>query len=478
MVMTIALRGRRLRLATKVQLIVGMLVIVSFAAFAYFFSKQLYTNAVSHFRTSADISCANLAEALKVPLWNFDSKEIKRLLTSAKGMPGFIQATIHLPDYPRTVVTADTGVQDADTVVTHDVTYNKRGELLRLATLEIAFSLKETEQEVARTTQNLGYLCLGLLVVVIAILDIAVNMVTRPLRGIQGAIGSLVQTMEPITDPRLLRKDEIGEVGHTFNTMVTELSAAQRALMRAKNDAERANAAKSEFLTNITHELRTPMHAIFNYTQMAEDAAKQLDPPHEKLIKFTSRILQSSQRLLRLINDLLDLSRVEAGKMQFNFAPVTLQSSIDQALAEVQSLLHAKNLQLQKKMVSGDVSIQADRERMVQVLVNLLGNACKFTPEGKTITLSVAPATLQNGEEAITCTIEDQGVGIPEDELESIFDKFTQSSKTKTGAGGTGLGLAISREIIKAHHGTMVANNRPEGGASVGFTLPVIRQPT
>ncbi len=251
-------------------------------------------------------------------------------------------------------------------------------------------------------------------------------------------------------------------------------------LRLAKDAAERANQAKSEFLANMSHELRTPMHAILSFSELGESRIDSVPP--DKLQGYFQRIHASGERLLDLLNDLLDLSKLEAGKMQLELAPHDLLKLAEEPLAEFGVLAASRQLHLVLAPCPFDTTTQVDAKRFGQIVRNLLSNAIKFTPAGGTVTVAFQAAIMPKGrrasdsgmEPAIAMEIHDSGIGIPEDELESVFDKFVQSSKTKSSAGGTGLGLAICKEMVEAHRGTITAHNNPGGGATFTVTLPLI----
>ncbi|MCK4840898.1 MAG: PAS domain-containing sensor histidine kinase [Methylococcales bacterium] len=256
-------------------------------------------------------------------------------------------------------------------------------------------------------------------------------------------------------------------------------------LRRARDAAEIANASKSDFLANMSHELRTPMHGILSFTQLCLKQFKTntLDEKQTKKVhKFLSNIQTSSHRLLALVNDLLDLSKLESGKENFYFEKQDLHLLLKQIFIENKAKLQEQKTRLQINKPTIPVIVSCDKSKILKVLSNLIGNAIKFSPTNSTIevnfekyqTIPGRRATDSTQVDCVLLSIADQGIGIPKNELHTIFDKFIQSSKTKSGAGGTGLGLSISHEVIKAHKGKIWAENNPKGGAILKFYLPAL----
>jgi signal transduction histidine kinase len=254
------------------------------------------------------------------------------------------------------------------------------------------------------------------------------------------------------------------------------LSNMQREILLRKV-ADTANLAKSEFLANMSHELRTPMHAILSFSTFGEEKINTAS--QEKLKQYFNNIRTSGERLLNLLNDILDLSKLEAKHSEFNLHINDLNTTVETAAVEVSSLARDKSLQMEVIPPSMPTIFEFDHGKILQVIRNLLSNAIKFTPEHKTINISYSSATIKSDKgdtlPAIMVSVADQGIGIPESELGEVFNKFVQSSKTKTGGGGTGLGLTISREIIKGHGGEIWAENNLNGGATFNFTIPANR---
>jgi PAS domain S-box-containing protein len=237
-----------------------------------------------------------------------------------------------------------------------------------------------------------------------------------------------------------------------------------------KEAVEKAAKAKSEFLANMSHELRTPMHAILSFAKFglkkcgAEDAATIED--------YFKTIHESGTRLLGLLNDLLDLAKLESGRMVLKKSSEDFLSVIKHTKGELGPLLDERGITLTTEVLTEDTKTTFDKLRMIQVLINLVSNSIKFSPNGGEIRVTLFEDDSPGGAKALRCSVGDEGPGIPEGELETVFEKFTQSSSTKSGAGGTGLGLPICREIVKAHGGRIWAENRKPKGALFSFVVP------
>ncbi|MEN7433461.1 ATP-binding protein [Chromobacterium sp. TRC.1.1.SA] len=245
--------------------------------------------------------------------------------------------------------------------------------------------------------------------------------------------------------------------------------AVEETLRHAKILAEETSRAKTEFLANMSHELRTPLHAILGFTEMGQLRAQgQGDAKAEQ---YFARINTSGSRLLTLLNDLLDMAKMEVGRMEYSIGRGNLTQCLREACDEMTPMAGRNQIQLKLSCEPEMLAADIDPFRLGQVIRNLLSNAIKFSPPGSEIQVR-ACLTERDGSDWIMTSVEDGGPGIPEKELETIFDKFIQSSTTKTGAGGTGLGLAISREIMHAHHGWITAGNLPQGGAIFTFAIP------
>jgi signal transduction histidine kinase len=246
----------------------------------------------------------------------------------------------------------------------------------------------------------------------------------------------------------------------------SQLLSLSKVIVEQRDAAEAANRSKSEFLANISHELRTPLHGILSYSRFGVEDATEGD--RGELREYFENVSRSAEMLLNLVNDLLDLSKLEAGRMVFELQRTTIEPLVEVVVDEFRSLTAEKRIHITYRRADEETPILADGERFKQVVRNLLSNAIKFSPSDGVIHVR----TRRVGKNVLM-SVRDQGPGIPPEELEMIFDKFAQSSKTKSGSGGTGLGLSICREIVTGHHGRIWAENNTDVGSIFFCELPL-----
>jgi PAS domain S-box-containing protein len=266
-------------------------------------------------------------------------------------------------------------------------------------------------------------------------------------------------------------RDESGTlVGYAKVTR--DLTERRQAELRALDDARRiaeveaANRAKSEFLATMSHELRTPLNAIGGYVDLMMLGIR--GPLTEQQTSDLQRVRLSQQHLLAIINDLLNFSRLEAGRVSYALAPLRIADAFEAVQPMIEPQAVARGIQLHCPPVPDDAIALADGARVEQILVNLLGNAVKFTEPGGTVTIAC-----EAEHDHVVVIVSDTGVGIPEDKLDSIFEPFVQLGRTLSSPQeGTGLGLAISRDLARAMRGDLRARSEPGIGSSFRLILP------
>ena len=256
------------------------------------------------------------------------------------------------------------------------------------------------------------------------------------------------------------QSEELQSVNEELMNRSADLEAARRV-------AEGANRAKSQFLATMSHELRTPLNAIGGYVQLIELGihGEVTDAQREAL----SRIARSQRHLLRLINDLLNLARIESGRVEYKDEDVRIADVVASVTPMVEPQLHAAQLTF-ASVVAHELVAIADRERVQQILINLLTNAVKFTPSGGRVTID---ARRDSSGDLIYVRVSDTGIGIGRDKLESIFEPFVQvDAEQGSGKEGTGLGLAISRDLARGMGGDLRARSVEGSGSTFTLTLP------
>jgi signal transduction histidine kinase len=282
----------------------------------------------------------------------------------------------------------------------------------------------------------------------------------------------------------LSRRDELGGLADELNRMAASLQASVQGLeqkveertgelqqvlaelSRKGRQLEVASRHKSEFLANMSHELRTPLNAIIGFSQVLRQ--RLFGPINEKQEEYLDDILSSGNHLLSLINDVLDLSKVEAGQVELEVASLSLREALERGLVMVREPATKHGVRLSLELAPGIDLVEGDERRLRQVIFNLLSNAVKFTPEGGEVVVATS-----SRDHEVLISVTDTGPGIPPEDQERIFEEFQQTDVGVRQREGTGLGLALSKRLVELQGGSIWVESEPGQGSRFVFTLPV-----
>jgi signal transduction histidine kinase len=474
-----------------------------FISYAIFNIYNIKVQKVESLQLRLDQRASIMAEGLSLPLWNLDDEQIKSQLDVLKNDSAYCGFVVTDNEGKEIVNSELQKINSENYVSKKDIYYRLGDDYKKIGNIEICFSNEEVLKSVKKAVYSSSLFTVILIATVILVIYAALNKILKPLEKIRIRISKISRSRNKIIEPELLQYTEIASISETFNQMIDDLNSSDESLLKAnqnlehkvlertkelndykdnlekivqhrtlevveeKEKAEKANKLKSEFISNISHELRTPMHAIISYSKLSIEKLNAGQP--EKLQKYIENTLVSAERLLQLINDVLDISKLESGKMDFKFDKKNILELIEYSMEEIKSLADAKSIKFSTNVSASSYYANIDKNKIIQVLINIISNAIKFSPKDSEIKILVDDTTLEDefltSQPALKISFIDQGIGIPEGELTNIFDKFVQSSKTKSGAGGTGLGLSIAKDIIDAHKGKIYAENNSISGA-------------
>ena len=300
---------------------------------------------------------------------------------------------------------------------------------------------------------------------------------TFPLRAADGSYNWFLSRALPIRDD----PDEADPAGRILgwfgtNTDITALRETEQSLAAARDEAETANRAKSTFIANMSHELRTPLSAIIGYAEMLQEEIDDGTEPAE-LMRDVSKIEGNARHLLGLINDVLDLSKVESGKMEAYVETFDIAAMATEVSATVGALLEKKENRLELHLAPALGSMRSDVTRIRQVLLNLLSNAAKFTERG-TVTLAIDRIEGPAGADWVRFAITDSGIGMTQEQLGKLFQRFQQADASTTRQfGGTGLGLALTKAFASLLGGEVTVTSTPGQGSTFAVSLPATLEP-
>jgi signal transduction histidine kinase len=316
---------------------------------------------------------------------------------------------------------------------------------------------------------------------IIAFYVITQRVILSPIRQLRALANNVAEGNLDIRSS-IDTRDEYQKLSESFNHMLDGLQSSQEKLSKANRQLDakiaelsernielfKANKIKSEFLANISHEFRTPLNAILGFAEILREKASHLDT--EKNQRYIGHIITGGKRLLNMVNDLLDLAKTEAGKMQLHIEKASLEEICDNIISTFSALAERNNLTLNLEVAENIPELVTDAGKVQQILYNFLSNAIKYTTAGGKIAVTAA----MTDERHVRIAVSDTGCGITEADKEKIFEKFHQADGSLTRpTGGSGLGLAISRELAALLAGNVGVESELNKGSKFWLEIPV-----
>ena len=375
----------------------------------------------------------------------------------------FAATTLQMLDLLRTGHTAEAQRLQTQALTLADRIERLTNELVHRAEAEAADSIDTSRQADARSrTVVLGFAAASIALALLVGTALALA-ISGPLR----AIGSRVERIAAgdfTEHVRVDNRDELGALATNIDRMNDQLGLLYEQLAAA-------NRHKSEFLSNMSHELRTPLNAIIGFSEvLLQRLFGELNP---KQADYLQDILESGKHQLTLVNDILDLSKVEAGRMELDLSSFSLRETINGCAAMLRERATRRGIALEVEYDVSVDTIDADQRKVKQVLFNLLSNAVKFTPEGGRITVRA-----RDSANVVEISVQDTGVGIAPEDQDRIFEEFAQASSGKSMEASTGLGLTLAKRFVELHGGAMTVQSAIGQGSTFTFSLPQRRGAT
>jgi len=437
----------------------------------YFSVATLKNNAEDELMQQSRYISVITAQALGLPMWNYDTGQIQMQLDALMESKNFCGARVKDSNQKVFVNAGFPESASSNQFIDHqDIHFDNPGDgqssLEVIGTLELCTSKAALDKRLAvAISQQLGFFAI-ITIAVLTAYYIGIFIIIRPLLNIRAALERVATTMAPISDPSLLRHNEIGAVTHSFNQMVDDLSKSYNELDAAREAAVKADKAKSEFLANMSHELRTPLNSIIGLVQIL--SANTMEEENHEMIAL---IKKSSETLLNTVSDILDVSKIEAGEVVLENTIFDAYQKIRHITQTLLPLASRKGLALTYSVDEEKLFILGDPLRFERILNNLVSNAIRYTEKGivkvKAHSEQISPTHVR-----LYCEVTDTGIGIARDRQEKVFEKFTQAdSSTTRRYGGTGLGLTITKELVELMGGKIGVRSEEGKGSTFWFEL-------
>jgi len=473
----------KLRIKTireKITLSIVIVIVLCMVFSAFIVSQVVKDRLGEKYEVDKVAATESLSYSLAPVLDLYDYKQVERIITSSLTYENIAHITVFDKGGILIVSATEQNVSSEDLdIERYEITSNDKV----IGSIEVGFSREYIDDQIQTTTMALVFGLAGFLILVGLVLFTFIN------RSVINPLGIFTKTVREIGPENLsLRvnihsEDELGTLAGSFNRLAEDLEKSHRALKKAHNGLElkveertkelaetnkqlvETSKHKSQFLANMSHELRTPLNSIIGYTKLMLDGLE--GDINEEQQKDLQTVYTNSKHLLELINGLLDLSRIEAGKTVLSYGTFTISDLLSEVIPAIEQLAREKGLTLTYSVAPNIDNLYADKAKTKQVLMNILGNAIKFTNEGS-VKLNVVET-----DKDFAFSVTDTGMGMKEEDLGVIFDSFQQVGPAQiAGYEGTGLGLAISKQFIEMQGGRIWAESELGKGSTFTFTLP------
>lgn len=467
-------------LLTKVSLVIVSSITLVFFVYQTFAIYRSFLTMQRDLRIRADLSSAIQAKSLSVPLWNLDQELTQSILSGFTNDPDFRGAVV-FNDKGKLFSKLGETVDSVDVeIVERDVIYSVDGQNKKVGSIRVYLS----KDSIYREFKNQILFALAAYVVIVLLMSLVIlrglKFLTDPVTALCKAIDDYRAGERNIQINTSQRNDELGRLVRSFSEMTHELTALQRDLEKkvdertaelkiAKKTADDANNTKSMFLANMSHELRTPLNGIIGMTEIA--LASELSPHQRDCVQMAR---DSGKALLTLINDILDISKIEAGKLDIESIPISLHSIVEDSLTPVSLRAYDKGLELVYVTTSKiPEMLMGDPLRLRQIVTNLVSNAVKFTEHGEVRVVVEKPTQgFDPRKVKLRISVEDTGIGISEEAQRRLFSSFNQADQSTTRKyGGTGLGLSISKQLVELMGGKMWLESKMGEGSAFRFEI-------
>ncbi|MGB0882263.1 MAG: ATP-binding protein [Vicingaceae bacterium] len=352
-----------------------------------------------------------------------------------------------------------------------EVYHNIESEKKSIGTLYIKVNLKQVNLQIKKASIIGGLILFLAIVITYLFTRFLQKMITKPILELAKISSKISKEKDYSTKIEIKRDDEIGTLVKSFNNMLQEIYIQNKELTISKKKAEKSSKAKEQFLANMSHEIRTPLNGIEGMTRLLQETDL-----NEEQKKFVSTIKISSANLMIIINDILDISKIEAGKLTIEKIKFDLKNNCEKTLETLSFKAEEKSIAL---IFNYDDNISSvllgDPTRITQVLINLINNAIKFTKSGS-VNLTCTLVKETEHYNRIKFEVNDTGIGIAKDKIDKIFESFSQEDESTTRKfGGTGLGLSISKELVELFKGKLEVSSKKGVGTSFYFTIDLPR---